>query len=299
MNRQRDIERVLETWFVDGANQMPDRVYLSILDQVDRQAQRPAWRLQPWRFPTVNTPLKLVLIGAALIVALAAGSVLIAGGRGAGPVATPTPSPTPTPTPTATPTSEASGAPEVRAGALAAGIYRLSNDPWSAVDYEFTVPNGWTAGNGGQTIGKHSDQPTEMGIIPFVVDRIMDEPCGPDIQTAIGPTADDLVTALLAQRGPVAKRSDITVAGLPGTRVELTYPAGLDPASCEPPIGLQIWQDRTGDGFLVLGEGMTIRVDTADVDGARFVITSSYQARTSATDIAELDTVLSSIRLLP
>src|SRR5262249_40038432 len=123
MTPQRDIERVLETWFTDGVNQMPDRVYLSIVDQVERQSQRPAWRLLPWRSPTMSPPLKLVLIGAALFLAIAAGSVLIAGGR-PGLIATATPTPTPTPTlaPTPTPTPAASPKP-LPDGLLLAGTY--------------------------------------------------------------------------------------------------------------------------------------------------------------------------------
>jgi hypothetical protein len=96
MTPQRDIGPILERWFVDGVDQMPDRVYLTILDRVEREPQRPSWRLHPWRFPTMPTPIKLVAIGAALLAVLVGGAVFIGGGSARS-------APTPTPAPTSAP----------------------------------------------------------------------------------------------------------------------------------------------------------------------------------------------------
>ena len=51
--RDRDIERVLEHWLTDGVNEMPDRVYQSIFDRVERQPQALAPRLLQ-RLPQMN-----------------------------------------------------------------------------------------------------------------------------------------------------------------------------------------------------------------------------------------------------
>ena len=45
MTADRDIERLLDAWFVDGPTQVPDHVFDEAVDRVDRQPQRPAWRL--------------------------------------------------------------------------------------------------------------------------------------------------------------------------------------------------------------------------------------------------------------
>ena len=50
MNQRRDIERLLDHWFADGPTQAPDRVLDVVADRIERQPQRPAWRLH-WRHP--------------------------------------------------------------------------------------------------------------------------------------------------------------------------------------------------------------------------------------------------------
>ena len=41
MTGQRDIDRTLDAWFVDGPSVMPDRLFDAVLDQVERTPQRP------------------------------------------------------------------------------------------------------------------------------------------------------------------------------------------------------------------------------------------------------------------
>ena len=57
MTQQRDIERLLDQWFSDGPGQAPDRVVDIVTDRIERQSQRPAWRLQ-WRPLPMNTYVK-------------------------------------------------------------------------------------------------------------------------------------------------------------------------------------------------------------------------------------------------
>jgi hypothetical protein len=45
MTHERDIDRLLDQWFLDGPTEVADRVIREVADQIDRQAQRPAWRL--------------------------------------------------------------------------------------------------------------------------------------------------------------------------------------------------------------------------------------------------------------
>ena len=56
MTRPRDIERVLEAWFLDGPSHMPDRLFDAVLDRVERVPQRRLARLS-LRFEKCLPPL--------------------------------------------------------------------------------------------------------------------------------------------------------------------------------------------------------------------------------------------------
>jgi WD40-like Beta Propeller Repeat len=68
MTHERDIDRLLDQWFLDGPTEVADRVVLNVADRIDRQPQRPAWRFL--RRPTLmNTTSRLAaaIVAAALI----------------------------------------------------------------------------------------------------------------------------------------------------------------------------------------------------------------------------------------
>jgi hypothetical protein len=140
MTRERDIERLLDTWFRDGPTDAPDRIVGAIADRIGRQSQRPAWRLQGR--PFVNPFAKLAAGLAAVLIVGFVGWQLLPGGSGGGlttavPTAvTPTPSPTPSPTPF--PCDAGVGC----AGELEAGIHLTSN---YTPQFSYTVADaGWT-----------------------------------------------------------------------------------------------------------------------------------------------------------
>jgi hypothetical protein len=110
MNRERDIERVLDTWLAQGPTVMPDRLFDGVLDRIERQPQRRLARLQQ-RFTTMR-PIAIFAAAAAVAVAVGAGLVLL--GRPATPdVAAPTTAPSVAPAPTAVPSpSPVAGLPE-------------------------------------------------------------------------------------------------------------------------------------------------------------------------------------------
>jgi hypothetical protein len=121
MTYERDIERLLDTWFRDGPTEAPDRIVDAVTDRIGRQGQRPAWRLLPWRFPKMSTPIKLVAVGAALLVGLVGGALFLGGG--AAPSPSPSLSPSPTPTLAASPFECEDGLPGC-AGMLTGGPHR-------------------------------------------------------------------------------------------------------------------------------------------------------------------------------
>ncbi len=73
MNRQRDIERVLDAWFVDGTSRMPDRLFDAVLDEVGRMPQR----RRPWSNRKVRPmSLQVRLAAAAAVIVLIGGAGL-------------------------------------------------------------------------------------------------------------------------------------------------------------------------------------------------------------------------------
>ena len=72
MTGQRDIDRTLDAWFVDGQSVMPDRLFDAVLDQVERTPQRPLARLR-LRLNDMNPNIRwLTAAAAALVVVLVA-----------------------------------------------------------------------------------------------------------------------------------------------------------------------------------------------------------------------------------
>ena len=66
MTHERDIDRLLDRWLIDGPTEVSDRVVLDVADRIERQPQRPAWRFP--RRPTIMTS---SVRWAAVLVALA------------------------------------------------------------------------------------------------------------------------------------------------------------------------------------------------------------------------------------
>ena len=136
MTTERDVERVLERWLVDGVDEMPSRVFLSIVDRVERQPQQRAWRVS-WRDSTMNAYLKPILAIAAVLVLAIGGIAFISRSSRVGVGSGPTSSPSPTPIP-----------PPLPGGLINAGDYvmrALQGDPMA---FTITAPEGWTGFGG-------------------------------------------------------------------------------------------------------------------------------------------------------
>ena len=78
MTQHSDIERLLDHWFKDGPDQAPDRVVDIVTDRIERQSQRPAWRLQRRPF-SVNAYAKLAVAAAAVLIVAVVGYNLLPG----------------------------------------------------------------------------------------------------------------------------------------------------------------------------------------------------------------------------
>jgi osmoprotectant transport system substrate-binding protein len=94
MTQGRDVERLLDRWFIDGPIIVSDRVIDRVADRIEHQSQRHAWRLAWDRFDLRS----IATIGAFIVtiaIASSLGAILLLRGGVGGPAATPTPSPSP------------------------------------------------------------------------------------------------------------------------------------------------------------------------------------------------------------
>ena len=279
MTPQRDIGTVLERWLVDGVDQMPDRVYLTILDRVERERQRPSWRLHPWRIPTMNTPLKLVLIGAALVAALAAGAVFVAGGPNQGVVVTPTPTVAPTPTPVP---------PSLPNGNLAPGTYTAH--PLPGMTWTITVPAGWVGSD--DWFVSYDLAPDVHSVSvggPTDNEGIPTDSCAA-AGTRPAASVDEFIAAVQARKDwTVSAPVDVTVSGYSGTRIDLEVPALL---TCENGSDYMVLAMPDGAGYRAYGPNTRFRLWILDIDGKPIVIFRNTSSDSPATRVSEGDAIV-------
>jgi hypothetical protein len=123
-----------------------------------------------------------------------------------------------------------------------------------------------------------------------------------------GPTVDDLVQALIAQRlRNASKPTDVTLAGYPGQYLEWSVAADMvvtgdaDFAGCdvEPSNGHRdfiSWLSSAGGSRYQQVAGQVDRLWVLDVDGQRLVVDATYSPHTTEIDRAELGQVAESLR---
>lgn len=186
-------------------------------------------------------------------------------------------------------------------GTIEPGTYMFRSGPPRVI---FTVPEGWLSddsqpSDGGRMISRYPVNGPSPTVVMSVHDvtHIKANACVDEFDidwVRVGPTAEDLTTALLSQEG--LQRSgptDVTLGGYPAKKFDLVFPSG-----CPGPEGGQIWADgATTYGFWLLNDGKGT-VYIVDVNGDRVVLTTFIRSG-RAQDLAELDAVVASIEIEP
>jgi hypothetical protein len=180
----------------------------------------------------------------------------------------------------------------------------------SPADITFTIPSGWISRYG--IPHKDRDGPAEMAVGNWIIANVYADPCqwkGSALDPAVGPTVDDLASALVAQKGRAASPpTDVTLGGYPAQRIELSVPADLDPATCDegvmrtwvgPGERVDTWYSEDPEARSPLRSGQLNVVYIVDVNGERLIIDTWHMPGTSAADLAELDAILASMRIEP
>ena len=268
--------RIVLSWLREDAHEDAERVLLRALDEVEATSQdRRSWPVRI--LADISTFTKLAIAAAAIVVIAVVGiQFLPRSGTSGG-------QPSPTVTPTGTPAF-----PQLTEGPLAPGRYALYDRLVTSIE----VPAGW--------IGKP----------PFVrkigadgsglwwgprppYSQVFSDACqGPKLTTTDG-TVRGLVNALDAQVGTDATITEVTLGGLPATRVDLVK----DPASCSGGAdGLHIWS--TASGSTALEPDARGIVYVLDKDGVLAVF-MGVDFKATASDTAELEGVIASTQFGP
>jgi hypothetical protein len=290
----RDVSRAIRSWLHEDRHEDATRIAGAVLDQVETTPQRRAGWLA-WRPPTMN---KFVTIGlgaaAAVVLAVFVGAQLFGspnGGTGGQPTPSATPEPTPEPS-VAGPTDFAAHP----IGRLEMGDYVFTHLP--GVQVVFTASSNWERNLPNWVVWTIDDDKATMGA--STVDNVVINPCQPDLgfqDPAVGPTVDDLVTALRAVPGlPLSDPADVTQDGYSGVRLDYVPPDEFD--NCLDDMGQAILMSVEGSvpadhGYMSAPNGDdAFSVYIYDVDGTRVVITAAYTDNRRD----ELDEMLASIR---
>jgi hypothetical protein len=163
--------------------------------------------------------------------------------------------------------------------------------------YEVDVPDGWRA-----LSGTYINAPEEKKGIFLVArtpkdnTRLPVHPCRDHSLRLVGPTVDDLATAMAAQ--PVWRVSPprpVMLAGVPAMYLEVELPARVDPADC---LDEHVSEYEAGRDGLWTTQSYKGRWWVLEVDGERFVVMARCYDTCTEDDLDIMSAMAESIRFL-
>lgn len=201
------------------------------------------------------------------------------------------------PASTASRTAESPTTPRITGRVLGDGTFPAYSvaapDGWSLVDGRFVIKGG----------------PAVIGLSVWDVTQVPSDPCHWQAQmTNPGPTVDDLVRALVAQRLRNATTPiDVTLAGHAGKYLEWSVPgdmvvtgdADFEGCDVEPSNGHMdfiSWLSSAGGSRYQQVAGQVDRIWVLDVNGQRLVVDATYSPDATEADRAELGQVAESLQ---
>jgi hypothetical protein len=293
MTTRPPFDDILTDWLEDGPADAPDQTLETVLAAFPSIPQRRAALRVPWRFAPMNGYVRVLAALAAVVVLAVIGVNLVPRtggvGSGGGPPSTPVPTATASPTPSPTP------APTLpQSGQLAPGTYRSNF-------MAFTLPAGWSAFEGWAALRGNGDPPNGMAVAADVnFATVYNDPCHWQTTAAsVGPTVDNLVAALVAQkRGSKVTAVDVTIDGFRGKQIDLMVPLNVTVSACD---GGQYksWTDSGGGDRYNQGPGQHDLLDILDMNGKTVAIQRSFFPANTAGDLAELQAIVDSVKIAP
>jgi hypothetical protein len=296
MTREDDFIGQLEGYLdeYEGLTPLPDTTRDAIRGQLPTTRQIGS-RPGPMRYLSMSmsipAPARYGLVAAVVITAAVLGGAFLSRGGGIG--ADPTPTPAPTSTPEPTPELLEPGAIEPAADPdnsfrnLQAGTYHVD----LPMRITFTVPAGWGE-------WAYTSEKSQINLIPEsgdgeltfeIVENVSADPCTDEVlDPPVGPSVDDLVTALSALEGfDVSPVTNENIDGYRGKQLTLTAPT----SGCD----MRTWVTSTRQNGVGLGEVNHVRI--LDVDGVRLLI--GLAPPDDPAEQREVDGILDSIRITP
>jgi len=241
------------------------------------------------------------LLGAALLIALAACSSAPATSPASSAAATTSSEPSQTPT-----VQDVMELPEF--APLDPGTYVIHPDSSTRLRVTYEVPSeGWAAWTGAvkwDDVAHRLDAVAITTVTNLVRDGCSDHSYA---DPPVGPSVDDLASGLaeLAPFRVTSPPKDVTVDGYRGKHLEWTIPKNF-PMDHEGFAGcvegnLNGWFGALGDGPFggYTGPGYREEFWILDVDGTRLVIAAERSPGLPSRDLAELQSILDSIRIEP
>jgi hypothetical protein len=178
---------------------------------------------------------------------------------------------------------------------LPAGTYAVPDS--FPVGVTFDLPAGWgecTAGDSEPAFCLESSVTAPTAVSFLIVDNVVADPCEPGgrlLEPPVGPSVDDLVTAIsgLADFSATTP-ADVVVDGYRGREFTLSAPSKQ---GCD----LKTW--ATADRTNGVGSAEINLIQVIDVDGTRLVITGAYHPAdpAAAENLAALRSILASVHI--
>jgi hypothetical protein len=278
MNRLLDIDRVLDEWLALGPDELPDEV----LDRVSIEIEAMPQRRSAWARGATSAN-RLLVIGtvAAAIAAVAVGVGLFAGRNVGGPE--------PTPTPASLSLIAADG------WVLEPGAYVVDGPFPSRIS--FSVPSGWYTY---AAVDEHlaavcKGTNCAIGLSFWIIDNLPVDGCDLSLgylDPPVGPSVDDLATALVAQPGYLATGPTPTsMSGFTGEYLELVG-QGIPAGGC---FERTTW--TIGPHWRRSMHEEADQIWILDVGGTRLVVDAFATREAAPADRAELQAMVDTIHI--
>jgi hypothetical protein len=164
----------------------------------------------------------------------------------------------------------------------------------SPVQLTLTLPAGWNRNP--SVVGKTADH-----LALFPVANVYTDPChwsGALLDPPVGPSVEDLATALVSQPMRDATVTDITLDGYSGKLVRMSVPADIRFSDCDDGL-FGIWTEAGSDdpSRYAHGPGELEDVYVINVGGTRVVISVAHMPFTPVVEVAELQSMVDSITI--
>lgn len=284
---ERNLDQILDAWLDTGPTVAPVRVAEAA--RLEVRSSRQSGALHGWpprRFPIMSNTMRIAVASAVVAVAALLGyNYLITPNIGSPSLGDPTPTPTPTPTPVPALFDE-----QTVGDVVAPGSYLITEV--APFRITVTVPEGWMKV---RVPGLVWGEGAVLGF--WQIENLYADACGTDLalqDPPVGPTVDDLVTALTSVPAVVLSTpTDVTVDGFAGKQVDLRF-GGWDGCVGQEPALWPIVGET--DGKPAPDPGQVERFWILDVNGDRLVITSGVTDATDAVQ-AELQAIFDSIQI--